>query len=188
MFSARRDRPVTAAMRCVRAIVLTACLLACGGVAAQGRIGFVDMKRLLDNAPQMATANERLREEFADRDRQLKADEARFTELQDRQRRESGLVTGQAAQALATEIEALDRRIRRTRDTLRDELRRRSEEELEQRWRQIQEAVGSYAREQNFDLIVSTPVLYASPAIDITDQVLARLRSDAAAAGNGNGR
>lgn len=142
----------------------------------QARIGYVDLKRLVDNAPQMVAGNTRLQAEFADRDRQLKADEARLAEL--RSRHDDG-AQGEAQRALATEIDALDRRIRRTRETLREELRRRSEEETERSWQAINEAVAAYAREQAYDLIVSSPVFYASPSIDITDQVLARLRRQA---------
>ena len=150
--------------------------LAAGVGAQQARIGYIDLKRLLDNAPQMASSNERLRAEFAERDRRLKADEARLAELQDKQRREAGLTTTEVSDALAAEIEALDRKIRRTRETLREELRRRSEEETELRWREINEAVAAYAREHAYDLITHGPVFYASPSIDITDQVLTRLR------------
>lgn len=33
-----------------------------------------------------------------------------------------------------------------------------------------------FAREQNIDLIVPSPVVYASQRIDVTDQVLERLK------------
>jgi outer membrane protein len=146
-------------------------LLFAAGAAAQTRIGYIDQKRLLDNAPQMTAGSERLRREFAERDRQLRADEARLSELQERQRNATTL-----DEALGDEIEALARKIRRTRETLRDELSRRSQEETAERFREISEVVAAFARENGYDLIVSSPVFYASPDIDVTDQVLARLR------------
>ncbi|MDZ3823049.1 MAG: OmpH family outer membrane protein [Pseudoxanthomonas sp.] len=161
-----------------RILALLLALASAGAAGAQqARIGYVDLQRLLDNAPQMSDSSERLRAEFAERDRALKADEARLAGLQDRQRREAGLVTPDAGAALAAEVEALERRVRRTREALRAELRRRGEEETEQRWREVNEAVAAFAREQGYDLIVASPVFYASPAIDVTDQVLARLRT-----------
>jgi outer membrane protein len=149
----------------------TALVLGAGSASAQTRIGYIDQKRLLDNAPQMSAGSERLRSEFAERDRQLKIDETRLAELQDRQRNATTL-----DEALGDEIEALARKVRRTRETLRDELGRRSQEETAERFREINEAVAAFARENRYDLIVSSPVFYASPDIDITDQVLARLR------------
>jgi outer membrane protein len=178
-------RPALAARlrTALASLLVLAALAGADGVAAQdqARIGYVDMKRLVDNAPQISSGSDRLRDEFAARDRLLKADEARLAELLDRQRREAGLTTPQAAQGLADEVEALDRKVRRTRDSLREELRRRSEEEIEVRWRQLQEAVAAFAREQGYDLILTNPVFYASPAVDVTDQVLTRLRRDQAA-------
>ena len=173
--------------RWARAALLVAGLLLSGVTSGQQatRIGYVDLKRLLDNAPQMSSGSQRLRDEFAERDRQLKADESRLADLQ--VRRDAGSTGAtQSVQALDNEIEALERKIRRTRETLREELRRRSEEETERSWRAINEAVAAYAREQAYDLIVSSPVFYASPSIDITDQVLARLRAQASPA-NGDG-
>lgn len=172
----RRARPRRTGRRLA---LLLALALAGAAGAQQARIGYVDLQRLLDNAPQMSDSSERLRAEFDERDRALKADEARLAGLQDRQRREAGLVPPAASEALAAEIDALERRVRRTRESLRTELRRRGEEETEQRWREVNEAVAAFARDQGYDLIVASPVFYASPAIDITDQVLARLRASA---------
>ena len=154
--------------------LLALVLVLAGGSAAwaQSRVGYVDMQRLLDNAPQMSSGSDALRAEFAERDRQLKADEARLERLQ----QQRAGADEQGATTLDAEIDALQRRVRRTRDTLREELRRRSEEELERRWREITEAVAASARDEGYDLIVSSPVFYASPSIDITDAILARLR------------
>ena len=74
------------------------------------------------------------------------------------------------------EIEALDRSIKRSRETLRNELKTRSDQELDRSWREINNAVVEFARENDMDLIVPSPVVYASPRIDVTDQVLERLR------------
>ena len=48
-------------------------------------------------------------------------------------------------------------------------------------WQQINDSVIEYARAQGFDLIVPSPVVYASTRIDITDAVLDKLRQNKAA-------
>ena len=45
---------------------------------------------------------------------------------------------------------------------------------------EINEAVVEFAREQGYDLIVPSPVVYASPKADITDRILDRLRRQSA--------
>ncbi len=142
------------------------------------RIGYVDMKRLLDNAPQVVTGRTRLEREFAARDAALQSEEKRAEELRAR------LASAAAgdADALRREVDALDRSIKRKREGLRNDLKTRSDQELDRSWREINEAVVEFAREQGYDLIVPSPVVYASPKADVTERILDRLRRQSAGA------
>ena len=170
------------------ASLLFALLLAFAGVAdaqtaTTAKVGYVDMKRLLDNAPQVVAGRQKLEREFATRDASLKADEKSSAELHARQTRESGTLPKADADTLQREIDALDRSIKRKRDGLRNELKTRSDQELDRSWREINDAVVEFAREQGYDLIVPSPVVYASPRVDITEQILDRLRRQAEKSG-----
>ena len=143
---------------------------------AATRIGYVDMKRLLDNAPQVLAGREKLSKEFQPRDASLKADEKRLDDLRERQQKEGATMATTDADTLKREIDALDRSIKRNRESMRNDLKSRSDQELDKSWREINDAVVTYAREQGFDIIVPSPVVYASARVDITDQVLDRLR------------
>jgi len=163
----------------IRALVLTLAFALPGYAVAQAppaaRVGYVDMKRLLDNAPQVIAGRQKLEREFAPRDTALKADEKRLQELRARQKSETA-AEASAADALKREIEALDRSIKRNRESMRSDLKSRSDQELDRSWREINDAVVEFAREQAFDLIVPSPVVFASPRVDVTDQVLERLK------------
>ncbi|MEO8459475.1 MAG: OmpH family outer membrane protein [Dokdonella sp.] len=139
-------------------------------------IGFVDMKRLVDNAPQMEDSRRKLEAEFSARDATLKADETRLGERRATYARDGATLPKDKADAMKREIDALERSIKRNRDNLRNELKTRSDQELDQSWREINNVVVEFARDAGFDLIVQSPVIYASPRIDITDQVLERLK------------
>lgn len=145
---------------------------------AQSKLGYVDMKRLLDNAPQVQAGRERLQREFAARDGALKRDETRLTELKTDFDRNGALLSKTDADTKKREIDALERSVKRTRDELRGELKSRSDQELDKSWQEINNTVVDYAREQGLDLVVPSPVVYADPRIDITDRVLERLRRD----------
>ncbi len=154
-----------------------AALVALAGIAraespASIRIGYVDMKRLLDNAPQVLAGRSKLEREFAARDAALGQDENRLKALRSRQ----STVSGEKMNDLQREIDALDRAIKRNRENLRNELRTRSDQELDRSWREINDAVVEFAREQSYDLILPSPVVYASPKVDVTEQILERLR------------
>lgn len=151
------------------------------GVSAQsGKIGYLDMQRLLDNAPQVVAARRQLESEFRSRDAQLKQEEARLAGLKDRDARESAMLPKAAADALKREIAALDRSIQRTRKKSSDELKARADEEVARHWPTINDAVIAHAREQGYDLVLRSPLPYANPRIDITEAVLERLRAQAA--------
>lgn len=149
-------------------------------VQGSTRIGYVDMQRLLDNAPQVVAGRQRLEKEFQARDRQLKAEQARLVELETTKRRDAAIMTKAAADALDQQIETLRRTLDRTRKQMSVDLKARLDEELNRRWPEINDVVAAYAREQGYDLVIPAPVLYASAAVDITDRVLERLRAEAA--------
>jgi outer membrane protein len=154
-----------------------------GGQSPAMRIGYVDMKRLLDNAPQVIAGRQKLEREFAPRDTALSADEARLAMMRSRYERESANKSLADMESQRREIDALDRSIKRNRESLRSELKTRSDQELDRSWSEINNAVIEFAREQGIDLIVPSPVVYASPRIDVTDQVLERLKREHSAKG-----
>lgn len=160
-------------------IALAIGVMALPAAAEGARIGYVDMKRLIDSAPQLRAGRELLEREFADRDAALRAEQQRLAELEARQRREAGVVDQETTAARAREIEALRRNIERTRTRLREDLNRRAQEEYKRRWDAMQDQVTAFARDNGYDLIVESPVVYASPSIDVTDAILERLRRNA---------
>ena len=62
--------------------------LAVSAQAQSGKVGYLDMQRLLDNAPQVVAARKQLESEFRARDQQLKQEEARLAALKERETRE----------------------------------------------------------------------------------------------------
>lgn len=146
--------------------------------AQQGtaRIGYVDMRRLIDNAPQARAANARLKAEFDSRDAELKADDARLAELELRAERAPD---GETRAMLNRQADALRRSLERTRQRLKEELEIRGNEELDAIWPLINDAVAEFGRDNGYDLILTSPVVYVSGRIDVTDDVLAELRRQA---------
>jgi outer membrane protein len=166
------------------AVMLLGLLLPVLAWSQTQKIGYVDMKRLLDNAPQVAAGRQRIEAEFSGRDKQLQAEKARLAELETREARDSAVMPKTAADALHREIATIKRTIDRTIVKLNEDLKRRRDEELNRRWPEINDALINYARDNGFDLVLAAPVLYASPKVDITDEVLARLRAQSEAGGN----
>ena len=79
------------------------------------------------------------------------------------------------------EIRELRRNITRRKEDLRDELSFRRTEEVQQLEEEINVAVQEIARRNGYDLIISSPVVYASPDLNITDLILEQLEVEFAA-------
>jgi outer membrane protein len=144
--------------------------------APDQKIGYADFKRLIDNAPQMVESQGRLQKEFSARDQALSADEARLATLRQRYDRDGSIMSKPDAEALKREIDSLERSIKRGRDELHTDFNTRALAERDKIWQEINNAVVEYAHANGYDLVVTSPVVYASPRIDITDAVLDRLR------------
>lgn len=152
-------------------------LMAFAGVAhAQAQIGYVDMKRLLDEAPQVSEGRSKLAREFESRNDELKVMERRLDSMEQRLVDESASLSEEQRINLEWEIRSLRREINTTRQQLSDDLNIRLNEELAQVDDQVEQAIRSIAREQGYDLVLSSPVEFASDRINLTDQVLQRLR------------
>src|SRR5210317_591589 len=72
--------------RCARTILIVLFALACSSaVSAQSlRIGYVDMKQVLDNAPQVVAGRIKLDQEFRSRNDAIELDEIRADSLEQR--------------------------------------------------------------------------------------------------------
>jgi outer membrane protein len=137
------------------------------------RIGYVDMKEVLDNAPQVLAGKAKLDTEFRDRNDTIQLDEMRADSLE--QRIAQGDVNPDNRAQLERELREMRRNISRRKEDLRDELSFRRTEEVQRLEAQINIAVQEIAQRNGYDLIVSSPVIYASPDLDITDLILEQL-------------
>lgn len=138
------------------------------------RIGYVNMKQVLDNAPQVIAGREELDREFRPRNDAIESEEIRVAGME--QRLQQGDLTDDARARLEREIREIRRGINRQKEDLRDELSFRRTEEVQQLEDQINVAVQEIARSHGYDLILSSPVVYADEALDITDLILQQLQ------------
>ena len=161
------------------AVLVLLLLTSAAGVRAQDgiRIGYVDMQQLFDTAPQVVAARNSLDGEFRPRNESLLADENRLIELE-QTLAESPTLDGQGRLELERDIRNLRRSIDRRREDLREELRFRTSTATKALEETIEVAVRQVAEQRGFDLILTSPVAYASDSIDITDFILEWLEQD----------
>lgn len=143
-------------------------------MAQQLRVGYVDMKRVLDSAPQVMAGREQLELEFRPRNEAIEFQERQVQTMDDRL--QLGDIAEDARIRLERELREMQRNVNRQKEDLRDELSFRRTEEVQKLEGQINQAVQEIARNNGYDLILSSPVVYADPSLDITGQILNQLR------------
>ncbi len=142
--------------------------------AQQLRLGYVDMKQVLDHAPQVLAGREKLDLEFRPRNETIEFQERQVQEMDDRL--QMGDLAEDGRIRLDRELREMRRNVNRQKEDLRDELSFRRTEEVQKLEGQINQAVQVIARNNGYDLILSSPVLYADPSLDITQLILDQLR------------
>jgi len=142
--------------------------------AQQLRVGYVDMKQVLDLAPQVLAGREKLDLEFRPRNETIEFQARQVQEMDDRLQR--GDLGEDARIRMDRELREMRRNVNRQKEDLRDELSFRRTEEVQKLEGQINQAVQVIARDNGYDLILSSPVLYTDPSLDITQLILDQLR------------
>lgn len=144
--------------------------------ASDMKIGFVNAGKLLDEAPQAEAAQDRLREEFADREGELLELNEGVLALEE-QLRDSEEMTPRERQGLERELRSRRRELRRGQEEFREDLNIRRNQELAELQKLVGEVIAEVAQRDGFDLIVTeAAVLYRSERVDATGQVLLQLQ------------
>jgi outer membrane protein len=154
-------------------LLLLLTFVATTATAQQLRVGYVDMKQVLDNAPQVVAGREKLDLEFRPRNETIEFQERQAQTMDDRL--QMGDLTEDARTRLDRELREMQRNVNRQKEDLRDELSFRRTEEVQKLEDQINQAVQQIARDNGYDLILSSPVIYADQSLDITQQILDQL-------------
>jgi outer membrane protein len=144
--------------------------------AQEIKIGFVNVGRLINESPQAESAMAALQEEFAPRQREVVALQTDFQERQAQVQRDLEVMGPEERRNAERDIRKEERELTRSQQEFTEDINLRRNEALAKLQRDLLREVQVFATRDGYDLVVSSDgVLYASPVIDITEQVLAGL-------------
>ncbi|MDJ0653242.1 MAG: OmpH family outer membrane protein [Xanthomonadales bacterium] len=152
------------------------CLVAAPIAYSQTRVGYVDWEELIKSAPQIQVARDKLDTEFRAKNEAIAEKERDLLDREERLLRDSAVMSSEIRERQEREIRTLRRDVQREKEDLREELDYRLQEERQRVEEEIYDIVRAFAEENGFDLIIPGPALYASDAINLTGQLLQRLR------------
>ncbi|MGZ5076520.1 MAG: OmpH family outer membrane protein [Methylobacter sp.] len=152
-------------------------LLAANASYADLKVGFVNIPAVLEKAPQAEKAKKRLEQEFSPRDKQLVAQQKEIQSMDERMAKDAAVMGESARVNLEKDILNKKRDAKRAQQEFSEDFNARRNEELGKLQRRIVEAIREIAKDQNFDLLLTDGVIYASEKIDVTSQVQQKLSS-----------
>ena len=156
-------------------LTFVAMFLASLSVYADLKVGFVQVDRILQEAPQTIESNKKLEKEFSSRTDKLKADVKALKERESSFSKDALTMKESERDTKEKSLSQLRVDVQRKERELREDINIRRNEELGGLQEQINKAVTSVSKAEGFDLVLYNGVAYASEKIDITDKILKSL-------------
>ncbi len=142
------------------------------GQAAELKVGYVQVDKILQEAPQTAESGKKLEREFSPRSQELDRMAKQIKELETTLDKDGLTITEAERRNKERDIQNIKIEFQRKQRELREDINLRKNEELGSLQDRINKAVQSVAKAENYDLVMYSGVAYAADKIDITDKVL----------------
>lgn len=160
----------------ISAALLALALLSIAAAPARAAgIGYVDVQRLISEAPQGKDKIKTLRAEFAERNRELRGEVELFQSREAELEKKSVSMATAEWEEKAAALRATGRQLRRAQREYNEDSSRRLNQELGKLEKIITSAIVAVAKRKKLDIVFEKAV-YASPGIDMTETVLAELK------------
>ncbi len=154
--------------------LLMASLLSFGinSYAADLKVGYVQVDKILQEAPQTAESGKKLEKEFSPRTQDLDKMSKQIKDMETSLDKDSLTMSETDRKNKERDVANLKIDFQRKQRELREDVNLRKNEELGALQDRINKAVSSVSETEGYDLVVYGGVAYASKKIDITDKVL----------------
>lgn len=144
-------------------------------VAAELKVGYVQVDKILQEAPQTAESGKKLEKEFSPRSQELERMQKQIKDIETSLDKDSLTLSETDRRNKERDVSNLKIEFQRKQRELREDINIRKNEELGALQDRINKAVQSVSEAEGYDLVVYSGVAYASKKIDITDKVLKSL-------------
>ena len=152
-------------------------MLLAGVSHAELKIGYVNMQKVLEKAPQSAKAKSRLETEFSPREKALNSQVKEIKTLEDKMSKDSAVMSDEERRKLEKDVLEKKRDATRAQQEMSEDFNMRRNEELGNIQKRVYEAVRALAKEESFDLLLADGVMYANDQIDVTNRVLQKMET-----------
>lgn len=144
------------------------------GVLAEGKIGFVNSQKILNDAPQAARAKKKIEKDFEKRDQDLQRLAKQLQGMQENLDKNTVTMAESERRTKEREFADLNRDFQRKQREFREDLSQRQNEEMASIFERVNKIIKQIAEAEKYDIIFQEAV-YANPRIDITERVIKAL-------------
>lgn len=145
------------------------------------KLGAVNAVRVLEESPQAEQARTTIEKEFSPRDKQLVAAQKDLKAQEDKLNKDAAIMSEAERSKLERDIINKKRDLKRDQDEFREDFNLRRNEEFAKIQKDILDAIQKVAKENNYDIVLSEGVLFASPKVDISNLVIEYLKKQSPA-------
>jgi len=150
--------------------------------SAEIKVGVINYARLFEESPQAKVVRESLQAEFGPRLQQLVTQENSLKARGEKLQKDVATMTPDQRSKAEKELRDSIRELDRKKGELQDDSNAKRQEEMNRLQRSLITEITEYAKSQNYDIVIAEGVIYATPTVDITTQVLQALQARAARA------
>lgn len=143
--------------------------------SAELKVGYVQVDKILQEAPQTAESGKKLEREFSPRSQELDRMSKQIKDLESSLDKDGLTISETERRNKERDVQNIKIEFQRKQRELREDINLRKNEELGALQDKVNKAVQSVSEAEGYDLVVYSGVAYASKKIDITDKVLKSL-------------
>lgn len=140
--------------------------------AAELKVGYVQVDKILQEAPQTSESGKKLEREFNPRTQELDRMQKQIKEQESALDKDALTMSETDRRNRERDVQNLKIEFQRKQRELREDINLRKNEELSTLQDRINKAVTSVAETEGYDMVIYSGVAYASKKVDITDKVL----------------
>ena len=145
---------------------------------AAGKIGFVDLPRLLQDSPQRQDASARVEKEFSARKQEIETLATKAQALDAELKRNAESMSTSQLKKKERQLVSMQREIKREEQYFNEDLSLRNNEELVELQKVIFKTIEKVAKREGYDMVFAEGIAYYSDKVNITDLVLEQLKKD----------
>lgn len=154
-------------------LTLASLLLSATSLAAEMKVGIVNVQAVLSKAPQLEAESIKLQEKFKERSNVLQALQTEIKGMQEKGQKDRMTMSNEDLKALSRDIEFKSAELQLKDKSFKEDVQEGQELANRAVFQLMMKAIDQVARNEKIDVVIRRETtLYAIPGVDLTDKVI----------------